>query len=166
MAQQIHVNGEAQVQVAFGTNPLQKLGVSIDGIDMDITDHTEPIYTDTFGPAVPFDEQHFLEDGTITCQLIFYDDAVLGQIRGRINSDGVMGQAGSLWGAGGFYFRLNVASPADGLPYNFPKVRPKDAMRQKVGTKRTVWNVTFYAIPYTGNPGPTTGSTLYNRAAT
>jgi hypothetical protein len=147
-------------------NALEDLGVSVDGIDIAITDYTEAIYTDSYGADVPFDEQQFLADAVVSGQLVFYDEAVLAKLRGRPNAvDGQLGAAGQLWGAGGKYFRLLVASPTD-VPYNFLHARLQNAFSQKIGTRRTLWNVQFYCTPYTGSSGSTTGTVLYNQVTT
>jgi hypothetical protein len=168
----LHVSGECLLKTGTGSvGALESLGVSVAGVDINITDHTDPVYTDTNGPRVPFDEQQFLEDATITCKLVFYDETVLSHIRSRIailasNADGTIGAAGVLWGAGGNYFRLLCLSPVDATPYNFPKARLKDAMRVKKGTVRSEWDLTFYSIPYTGSAGSTLGNTLWNTTTT
>jgi hypothetical protein len=166
MAEQIHVNGEAHLQVGTGSGgALQLLGVSVDGVEGTIEDHTKPIMTDTFGPDVPFDEQQFLQTATVNAALVFYDDGVLGAIRGRASgTDGEVGQAGQLWGAGGLYFRLLITSPIGSLPYNFPHARMTGSWRHKEGTQKTIWNVSFFCVPYTGVAGSTSGAVLYNRS--
>src|SRR3989442_12024508 len=120
MALTINVNGEAKLQVKLGTNALTNLGVTVDGVEIELREYTEPVFTDTNGPDVPFDEQQFLEDALIRAQLVFYDDTVLGTLRSRASgTDGLVGAAGTLWGAGAGYFRLLILSPTGGLPYNF-----------------------------------------------
>jgi hypothetical protein len=167
LAKSIHVSGEALLRTGTGAaNALEDLGVSVDGVDIAITDHTDPIYTDTFGPDVPFDEQQFLADAVVSAQLVFYDELVLAKLRGRANAgDGQLGSAGQLWGAGGKYFRLLIASPTD-IPYNFLHARLQNAFSQKVGTRKTIWQVQFYCSPYTGSAGGTSGTVLYNQVTT
>ena len=165
MAKTIHVNGEALARTGTGTsNALEDLGVTVDGAEIELRDFTEPVFTDTFGPDVPFDEQQFLEDALIRLQLVFYDDAVLGKVRSRASgTDGTIGNAGTLWGGGSKYFRLLIASPTDSLPFNFPTARVRNSASHKIGTRRTLWNIEFYAVPYSGAAGATTGGVLYNR---
>jgi hypothetical protein len=166
--EQIHVNGEARIRTGTGAAAaLEFLGVSVDGVDISIREHTEPVHTDTFGPSVPFDEQHFLQDAVISAQLVFYDEVVLAKIRNRMSgTDGVQGEAGALWGAGGKYFRLLILSPVEALPWNFPTARLMDAFEVKIGTRRSIWNLRFYAKPYTGVAGTSAGVPLYNRVTT
>ena len=107
----------------------------------------------------------------IECQLVFYDDTVLSTIRSRpagalANAEGTVGNAGTLWGGGGLYFRLLVLSPTDALPYNFLKARLRGSYPQKIGTRRTLWNLEFLALPYSGASGATANTVLYNRTTT
>jgi hypothetical protein len=53
MAAIVHVNGEALIKVSTTTAGLQTLGVSVDGVEIEIRDYTEPVFTDTYGPSVP-----------------------------------------------------------------------------------------------------------------
>ncbi len=154
--------------------------MTVDGVEIELRDYTEPVYTDTFGPDVTFDEQQFLEDALVRLTLVFYDDAVLAKVRGRpanINStaEGTTGFAGALWGSGvtgqggaatKMYFRVLIASPGDALPYNFLNCRVRNSASQKVSTRRTLWTVEFIALPYTGTSGTTSGNVLYNRTTT
>lgn len=164
MARQIHVSGEAAIKTGTGSSSaLEDLGVSVDGVEIAVRDHTEPIFTDTFGPQVPFDEQQFLETALIRATLVFYDEAVMAKIRTKTGSaEGTMGAAGALWGAGSFYYRLLVLSPTASRPYNFPKARLLDAFPAKVGTRKTTIDCTWFAVPYTGTAGATTSAVLYN----
>lgn len=168
MAKVIHVNGEALIRTGTGAaNALEDLGVSLDGVTITLHEHSDKIFTDTFGPDVPFDEQYFLMDATVRATLIFYDDAVLGHIRSRQSgTDGTIGAAGTLWGGGSKYFRVLILSPTDSLPFNFPNARMEGGQPQKVGTKRTQWDVTFYAVPYSGASGSSSGTVLFNRTTT
>jgi hypothetical protein len=172
MAQTINVNGEAALWVAATTasTAISALGVTVDGVEIELRDYTEPVFTDTYGPDVPFDEQQFLEDALIRAQLVFYDDAQLALIRSRPASilgtaEGTVGNAGTLWGGNAtkLYFRLLVKSPTASLPYNFPNARLRNSASQKVGTRRTLWNLEFLALPYTGTAGAVSGAVLYNR---
>lgn len=170
MAEAVHVSGEARIKIGSGSvGALEILGVSEDGVDINIEDHVDPVMTDTFGPRVPFDEQHFLETGTIQMRLIFYDEAILAKIRRPLlNSaaEGTMVEAGTLYGAAGHYFRLLILSPQDSLPWNFLSARMERAKRVKIGTKRNAWDLSFFAIPYTGFAGTSVGGLLYNRVTT
>jgi hypothetical protein len=169
---QIHVNGEALFRSGTGaSSALESLGVTVDGADIEIRDHTEPVFTDTAGPDMPFDEQQFGETAIIKGQMIFYDDVVLAKHRGRpanvlAAAEGTIGNMGALWGAGGLYFRLLVLSPTDSVPWNFLTARLLDAAPSKHGTRRTLWDLTWFAIPFKGAAGLTAGTVLYNRVIT
>lgn len=179
MAAQVHVYGEAQLQVQTSGTVFTLLGVSVDGVSIEFRDFTEPVFTDTFGPDVPFDEQQMLQDAIIRAQLVWYDATVYSNIRSRpavVNSGtaGTLGFAGELWGAGAMYFPLLVypkvgAASLNGYdndPYNFPKARLLDAQPMKVGTRRTLLDVTFRALPYTGTAGSTLGAVLWSNSTT
>jgi hypothetical protein len=144
------------------------LGVSVDGVDMDIRPKFDPVYVDTFGGpvGVPFDEQQMLSDAMIHAQLVWYDEPVLAAIRPTTAaSEGVMPSAGVLMGVNSFYYRLLIKSPIEGLVYNFPSVR-LDRLPTKLGTRRTIWNISWYAIPFTGSVGTSAGAVLYNHVGT
>ena len=181
MSLSIHVNGEAKARTGTASaSALEDLGVTVDGAEIELRDYTEPVFTDTFGPDVPFDEQQFLEDALIRLTLVFYDDAVLAKVRGRsaniaTTAVGTTGFAGALWGSGvtgqggaatKMYFRLLILSPGDALPYNFLNSRLRNSASQKIGTRRTLWTTEFIALPYTGTGGTTSGNVLYNRTTT
>lgn len=169
MALAIVVNGEAQVKVGTGgSGALEVLGVSVDGVTIKPRLFNDPVYTDTFGPKVAFDYQYFLEDAIITCDLVFYDQAVLEKLLARKTGGtaGVLASAGRLMGASGDFVRLLITSPIAGLPYNFLKAFFLDDQEVKLGTKRNIWRVTFQALPYTGAAGDTNGTVVWNRVAT
>lgn len=166
MAESLHVNGEAHIKVVLAGSTVSLLGVTIDGADAEVRDITVPVYVDTTGgpEGPPFDEQQMLSDATIRAQLVYYDDAVLAAVRGRPNADGLQGQAGAFWGQGSGYFKLIVTALTAGeLGFTFPTARVRDAARGKLGTRRTVWDVTFYGIGYANAAGSTVGRVLYTR---
>jgi hypothetical protein len=166
MARAIHVNGECAVRTGTGAaNALEDLGVTVDGADIDVMDHTVPIHTDTNGgpQGPPFDELYLPQDAEVTMQLVFFDEAVLAKIRFRVQgTDGLMGPAGKLWGGASNYFRLLLTSPIDTTPHNFPSARLTKSFSAKLGNRQTIWNLTFYCLAYTGSAGSTAGNTLYN----
>lgn len=166
MAAAVHVSGEALIKTGTGSaSALETLGVSVDGVDIDIEDHVDPIFTDTFGPKVPFEEQSFLQSARINIRLVFYDEAILLKLRPQLVSgtEGTMSQAGSLFGASGKYFRLLILSPLDTLPWNFLYARCDRGKKVKIGTVKNVWDLNFFAIPYTGTVTSSSGAVLYNR---
>lgn len=164
MPQMIHINGEAALQVGTGGNgALRQLGVSLDGVSIAVVDHTIPIPTDDWGgpDGTPYDEMYLSTDATVRCTLVLYDSVVLASIRGRPNADGVLGTPGSLWRAGGGYYRLLIESPEAEEPWNFPAARLKDAAETKIGTRRSVWDLIWFAtLTPPLSQGPTV---LFNR---
>lgn len=171
MAKSIHVSGEALLRTGTASlNALEDLGVSVDGVDIEIRDYVSPVHVDTYGgpSGPPFDEIGYGQTATISAQLVFYDKAVLAKIRPPFvgGTDGQQGTAGTLYGAGSKYFRLLITSTVDTDPFNFVTVRCLDAKRAKVGVRQTIWSVTFFATPYSGASGSTSTNTLYNTTTT
>lgn len=163
MAESIHVSGVSRCRTGTGSaGALEDLGVSLDGMEIDLVEFTSPVYTDERGgpEGPPVDEQNFGQIAVITGQLVKMDRAVLAKLRGRISTtDGTLGVAGILWGVGVKYFRLLITSADE--PWNFPTARLLGSTVHRIGTKRTVVNVRFQAIAF--NSG---GTLLYDRVAT
>ena len=172
MSQSIHVGGESQIKTGTGSaQALEILGVSVDGVDIEIEDHVSPIYTDTNGGPegrIPFDEMGYGQTANIRAQLVFYDETILAKLRPTFvgGSEGLQDVAGTLFGAGSKYFRLLVLSPTDGVPWNFLKARMTGSKRVKIGVRQSVWNLSFFALPYSGSSGSTASNVLYNRTTT
>lgn len=175
----VQYNGEAACYAGVGSaDAMLLLGIpSENGARVEIVDNTEQVYTDTYGPYVPFDEQHFLQHAIIRVELVNYVEAVLVDMRGRAflaggdagSTEGRQADAGLLWGAGSKYFRFYIASPALAIPYNFPKTRLLDAIPFNMGTRVTRWNLVLKAVPYSGATGrvsQNSGAILYNRSTT
>lgn len=166
MAGAIHVNGEALVSVSGGSTglgALTTLGVSIDGVRIRLNEHHENVHTDTYGPGVPFDIQYFLEDAHIQLELIWYEASTLSALLQRIAGTvkGQLGAAGTLYGASASLFTCRIASPYDGVPWNFAGCVLLDAFEGKVGTRRNAWNLSIYSFPYSGASGTTAGRVHY-----
>lgn len=169
MAKTIHVNGEALVQggTGGGSPPaLEDIGVSLDGVTITLRGQWDDVYTDTFGPKIPFDRQYFLEDAIIRAEMIFYDQTILNKWLGRFKgaTPGTMGQAGALMGANAYFQPLVITSPSDSLLWHFPSSYLVDQFEYKIGTRRTQVDLLFHALPYTGTSGVTTAAVLYKRA--
>lgn len=175
----VQYSGEAAVYAGVGSaNAMQLAGVpSENGTRIELVDNTEQVYTDTYGPYVPFDEQHFLQHAIIRFELVNYVEAVVMRMRSRPwlpggdagTTEGRQADAGMLWGAGGKYFRLFIASPVLALPWNFLSARVLDALPFNVGTRVTRWNFVCKALPYSGITGrvsQNTSAILFNRDVT
>jgi hypothetical protein len=176
----IHVNGEARIRTGTGTDgALETLGVSVDGVNIEFTMHSEDVIVDTFGPGVPFDVQYFLEQAFIHADMVWYAQDVLFSILGRTANttagnvpgiQGIMGSAGWLFVQNNKAWRTLVMSiPANtGLTdepcWNFPTSWLHATDSANYGTRRTVHRMTFRAIPLltSGTGGPSDGSVLCN----
>lgn len=176
MSLQIHVHGEASVYVDVGLGAgLTKLGVSVDGIDINLDMGEEDVIVDTFGPAVPFDVQYFLEQATVNMELVLYDLGILETILSRtgIHTFGVMSAAGTLFKQQSHMLRLLIKSTPtnQGVTgsepcWNFPFSYLRGNARQKVGTRRTIWTAEFRAIPGPVSQDSSDGVLLYNQVCT
>jgi hypothetical protein len=172
-----HVNGPAIIYVSAGYDArsgaggtptvLAKLGVSVDGVEVDVTPKFQAVKADTGGPDVPVTEQATGFDATLRMDVVLYDGAVLvttlkqpGQ-----TSEGLMEAMGYMM-APADYHRLFIAAPnADGGPYNFPTARL--ARRPiKLSTLRSIWRLEWYAFAYVGVALTSAGAVLYNSDTT
>lgn len=160
MALQLHVPGTIH---AFGgtgnAGALEELGVSEDGVTMSINTKYQPVYTDHYGPEVPYDYQIFLQDVDIEIPLIWYEKTVLykwllGAPAQPGPTIGNMGFAGDLVVQNGFAVRLllKVTPPlAGGLTgvedcWNFPRAILMEPAKVKLGVKLNPWNLKFKAL--------------------
>ncbi len=174
MALQLHVNGTAQIWSGTGTaNALEQLGVSVDGVTIQLNTEYDEIFTDHYGPKVPYDLQYFLQDALIKCELVWYEQTVLYKwLTGTPGAGltlGVMGAAGNLAVQNALASRLLIKStPATtGLTtvencWNFLNVVLVDQHETKVGVEKTVWNLTFRAL-LTQVASGSVGAVLFNQ---
>lgn len=158
------VHGECHVRVGTGAaGALEDLGISVDGVRVQIEDHVDPIMTDGTGPRVPRDEQSFLQTANITIQLVYFVPATLTKLR-ALHPDlveGVMPKSGVLYGQDNKYFRLLLNNELE--PYNFLKARTTGIKETTLSVVKSVWNLSFFSIPYKATVGSTAGTVLYNR---
>jgi hypothetical protein len=171
MAKQIHVNGECLLRIFFPSAPSvpQDLGYTVNGVDLEIRKHTFDVKADTGGgdDGGPVDIQVLGKEAIIRAELVSYDKAVLALIRKDADetTEGLLASAGKLMGAGGYFYRLLLTSPVENEPWNFPTATLVDSYSVKLGTKRTVWNLTFRAIAYIG-ANASLNTVLYNQQIT
>jgi hypothetical protein len=164
MAMTFQVAGEAKIQVKIGAGSFGDLGVSMDGVTIEIITKTEDINIDTFGQQVPFEVQLFLSEARIRAKLLFWDETIVETIRSLATiANGVMPQAGALLFAGGFSHQCKILAPGGGAGngWTFPKSYLLDAQTLKVGTRRGELDLQWRAIPYTGTAGATTSAVLF-----
>ncbi len=173
MASQLHVNGPCQIQVSTSpTGSLSSLGYTVDGVDPSVEDMTQEVFCDIFGPKVPFDEILLLQVAHISARVEFYDETVMKKMRSQIYA-GTEGTAagflpGTLYGASGNYMRVNLSPSGGGTAgepyYNFLYARITGARKVKLSVINTVYDLTWFAIPYTGSASGT--PVLYNNSST
>jgi hypothetical protein len=153
------VNGEATLSVGTGSSDaLETLGSSEDGVSVQITEFTQPIYNDVGGPDTPVDFQRMGKTGTITVTLVDVNDSVMRKVRNRkftnpagtviTLADGVEPPRGTMVGLGGQSFKLAIAAQWED-PWYFPNAKlartPQDF---KLGTTLTKWRFTFDVWAY------------------
>ena len=72
MAIQLHVNGPATLLLDG-----EPCGFTIDGFDLTFNIFQDDVFTDNYGPKMPYDTQIFLSDCIIKGQIINYDKDIL-----------------------------------------------------------------------------------------
>lgn len=165
MAQQaIHVNGPALVYFRLaGKGSMSQLGISENGVDIEITPHDKPVMTDAAGPALPADIQDMGEDATIRMALSAYDLDALAAIRRRGNAkaEGVSGNRGRLMFANGHFVQLLISSETD-EPWRFFTCILRGPRHVKPSTEYTVQRLNFYAWAAVGAGNSSFGAQLYD----
>lgn len=156
MALTTQVNGEARIQVGTGTSyAFEDLGVSIDGVEIDFKLHTEDIRVDTYGPAVAWDTQYFLEDATIRIRMQVFDPAIFAKVsnRGLGFTNGTFAAAGTMMIAQQHTFPVRIKSTPTGTGilgsapcHTFYNCYVVDSYTKKVGTVATMLSLTFRAM--------------------
>lgn len=170
MAETIHVSGEAHIRVAVpsGTT-LASLGYSVNGVTIELERRTAPVMADTGGgeEGVPVDFQSMGRIARVRAQLVIYDEAVLAPLRKLADetNEGELETIGYLLGANSKLNRLLITSPSEALPWNFPTGFLTGAQEVKIGTRRTAWDINWFAFAYIG-AGTSVGKVLYNRVTT
>lgn len=147
--EEYHVSGPAIISVGEAgiTGTEQQLGISEDGVDIIVTEYDEPIHTDKSGQHVPDELQDFGMDALIRMKLVAYDLEVLRYVRSR-RSFGAEGNSltrGRLVFTQGMGLRVVIQSTSD-EPWRFFFCTPRGPRGGKVGTRKTVQDLSFYAI--------------------
>lgn len=151
MAVQLHVNGPATLVLGG-----EVAGFSIDGFTLTFSMLQEDVFTDNYGPKMPYDTQIFLQDCIIKGQIINYDINVLeGWMSTEPNEGGFgeMGAAGDLMVQNVHYQELIIRSTPAGTGltdvehcWKFPVAFMVDTATGNFGTRRTSYDCTFRAI--------------------
>lgn len=151
MSYQLHVNGPATLILGG-----QVAGWSIDGFTLTFSMLQEDVYTDNYGPKMPYDTQIFLQDCLIKGQIINYDIDVLEDWMSTEPADGgfgTMGAAGDLMVQNDHFDTLILRSEPQGTGltdvehcWKFAVAYMVDTATGNFGTRRTAYDVTFRAI--------------------
>lgn len=150
MATAIHVNGPCTLSYGAGgtAGGLTEIGVTEDGIDVEIVPFVDPIMADSGGPHVPVEHQDFGKIAYIRGRLTIYDSAVLEALQAMNAADGLEEPVpGKLIGANSKYFRLVLSSPIAANPYRFFYCTWNGPLAFKLGTRYTQPMVQFIAVP-------------------
>lgn len=171
MPRGFQINGESLVLVkgradsAIGS--LTQLGLSDADIDVDLEFMHEDIKVDAWGEAPP-ELQFFLAAANITMTLVHFDPVVLdvciAESMAGAPAVGSTARAGALMGNGlprfapggafgNHFIGLNIASPVAGKPWRFYYAYlARNPVKYPLGTKRTITQLNWRAIPYTVDP--------------
>lgn len=166
---QIYVNGPAGLYIGAPSGagqmsaPAYFLGYGrggqAGGVDIDIDDGEEEVYTDLSGDKIPFDILMYAERATIKCDLTQFNEAVLTPILARLGG-GTPGSYpaladGSLMLTEGKSFRLLIDTPFKvkpafltmAGPFNFFNAWVMGSVPRSIGNKQSVIRLAFGALP-------------------
>ena len=155
----LHVNGPAFIEVAFGANgSFTRLGVTVDGPDVEEDGNYEDVTGDDAGPFIPTDVQFFGVVATIRTEMIRWDDALMRNVEGRIKNSSAglhtLKDIGTLLIAGDQIMKMRYTSAArTGLPLEpfrqFEAAYPLGVISYKPATRVTRKTINWRAIPLT-----------------
>lgn len=168
MGRAYYVNGESMIYVKGPSGgaiaALSELGLAEGPISISFENQHEDVKVDAWGNAPP-DIQYFLGTATISMALVHFDPAILSECQqlamaGGAGTEGMLPHAGTLMGGGvalyqpgNSFLSLNIASPVQGAPYQFPAAYLMNSPSPyPLGTERSVVQLTFRATPYTEDP--------------
>jgi hypothetical protein len=179
-----HVSGEAPISVGTATaGALEVLGLSVDGVEIQLLQVENPVMADIGGNQLPVDFQHMGEQAFVTVTLSRWNEDVLRKIRSRpftlgipavaqaTPADGLARPRGQLIGAGGAAFKLVISAQYED-PWHFYTTKIVGSPQPfKVGTVVTNYQLRFHAWTFIpGNLVSLNGLTaanlpkLYDRA--
>ena len=144
------VNGPALFYTGTGAvGALELLGYTENGVDVRITEHSEPVMTDIFGTQIPHDFQDMGMSAEVRVPLIAMDRTVFLKVigKGDRTTVGLLNTPGMLKGQGGHAFRIGIAAPADS-PWSFTKAILRPDTQLRLATKAHPLVLTFFAIPF------------------
>lgn len=168
MAESIHVNGPAHIQLGAGGTGggLSDLGYAEDGVDIEFDLFDDDVICDTGGPNVPVDVQDMGKLAYIRFKLVLYDSTVLDTLFIRTAAAAAQEPPpGKLFGANSLYKRVVITSPDELVPYRFfycHMIRPYSLRR---ATKRSMPIINLRALPGTGTASTMATRPLYDNTA-
>lgn len=147
---------------------LHELGLAEGQITVSPRFIQQDIKCDDFGPSIPAEIMFQLADVTVSMSLIHFDQDVLEYClsealcrpvdsNDNINltswtlpgAGALMGNGLSLTKRGNYFVSLNLTSPKLGRPWRFPASFLTSSVTLPLGTRRTVAQLQWRAIPYT-----------------
>jgi hypothetical protein len=166
---EFHVNGLASIWYSGSGGTAALLGYSQDGVTIELHYETEDIITDKWGAKIPEDVQNMGQWASIKCNLIKYDTLVIEALEARLAESGTVGELpnivdsghlgactnsiGRLMGQCTNYYQIWVqrCNPACETNveggWKFPIAYLADIDSFKVGTRVTIHDLTFRALP-------------------
>lgn len=158
-ATDLHVNGPALVQISNDGSTWVNLGYTEDGVDVELMEHNEDIFTDYSGPQTPHDVAYLGETADIRCSFVSWDESTMMTVESRFRSSasktvGSITESciGTLYFAGSKYIGVRYLSSARcGLTTEkyrqFLYATVRGAIGLRAGTRITRMQVSFHAIP-------------------
>lgn len=175
----VKVKGGAHLGTTLNVGKLTELGLSSEGIEIDLSFHHRKLIPDDYGPIVPAELMTDLAEARIRMTLIHFDynvlDICLGESLGGdrgIYAGGQLPPAGTIMGGGGpifssgnHFISLNILSEYKpqtlllGIPWRFPACYlSQPPVHFPLGTKCSAVGLTWTAFPYSPFGGTTIGT--------
>jgi hypothetical protein len=162
--QEFHVNGRADLYVGLGSDDPIYLGYSQDGVTVELHYETDDIHTDARGSKIPEDVLDLGQWATVRCNLIKYDYPTLQALQGRLGNPTIpnndpntneddLSEIGTLMGQCGDLYPLWIRRAYTGCEANieggwkFYTAYLADVDSFKIGTRTTIHDITFRALP-------------------
>lgn len=152
------------VTPAFAGTTIYNLGLAIGSIKVSPKYSHHDIHPDDFGPEVPAEVLSNLMEASIHMTFVHWDIDVMrfclaeahgGERIAGFLGEGVMKGCGiplgggkRIWESGNHYVTLAILSEQLGLPWRFPTTYIMGNAILPLGTKRSLLDVTWRAIPY------------------
>lgn len=153
------VNGPAIVQAGVGSsNALVTTAISEGGVNIQILQHSRPIFNDVGGSEVPAEYQYMGEQAVIELEAPNWVETYARLLRTRCflangstrQTDGLAGGRGQLWGTHGLAFSIAILAGNFGEdPWYFPTCMvPPSSMGLMLGTTNSKHKFRFLAWPF------------------